>query len=97
MDAATGALVSVAVLIAVAVVALVMVLRQRRDDVGVCVVVLGDLGRSPRMQNHCVELLRCGRRVAAVAYGGSALVDELRIGAGFCFVELPQPWSLKSA
>lgn len=34
----------------------------------VCVAVLGDLGRSPRMQYHALSLARHGRGVALLGY-----------------------------
>nr|XP_020661599.1 chitobiosyldiphosphodolichol beta-mannosyltransferase [Pogona vitticeps] len=37
----------------------------------VAVVVLGDLGRSPRMQYHALSLARRGRRVAFLGYSGT--------------------------
>lgn len=41
------------------------------------VVVLGDLGRSPRMQYHISSLLKRGVRMHAVAYTGSNLIPFL--------------------
>lgn len=37
----------------------------------VCIVVLGDIGRSPRMQYHALSLATHGYRVHIVGYGGS--------------------------
>lgn len=37
----------------------------------VCVVVLGDVGRSPRMQYHSLSLADTGFDVDIVGYGGS--------------------------
>ena len=37
----------------------------------VCVVVLGDVGRSPRMQYHMLSLVNTGHQVDVVGYGGS--------------------------
>lgn len=45
--------------------------RGRVRPVGpglVCVAVLGDLGRSPRMQYHALSLARHGRRVALLGF-----------------------------
>ena len=36
----------------------------------VCIVVLGDIGRSPRMQYHALSLARSGFFVNIVGYGG---------------------------
>lgn len=55
-----------------AVAALLVVLLWRRRRAGgagrVCVAVLGDLGRSPRMQYHALALARHGRQVALLGY-----------------------------
>uniref|UniRef100_A0A8C5JX23 ALG1 mannosyltransferase n=1 Tax=Junco hyemalis TaxID=40217 RepID=A0A8C5JX23_JUNHY len=54
------------------VVALLLLLLWRRRRAGgagrVCVAVLGDLGRSPRMQYHALALARHGREVALLGY-----------------------------
>ena len=42
------------------------------------VLVLGDLGRSPRMQYHTRSLLGEGWRVTLVGYRESPLVEELQ-------------------
>ena len=44
--------------------------RERSGEGLVQVLVLGDAGRSPRMQYHCLSLLQCKYRVELVAYGG---------------------------
>jgi beta-1,4-mannosyltransferase len=49
--------------------------RRRRR---VAVVVLGDVGRSPRMQYHAVALAGCGADVDLIGYGGSATYPMLR-------------------
>ena len=43
----------------------------------VVVVVLGDLGRSPRMQYHVLSLLQAGHKVHFVGYTGESLIDAL--------------------
>ncbi|XP_076346099.1 ALG1, chitobiosyldiphosphodolichol beta-mannosyltransferase isoform X2 [Tachypleus tridentatus] len=43
----------------------------------VCIVVLGDFGRSPRMQYHALSLANEGYRVDVVAYGGSKLHEDV--------------------
>lgn len=43
----------------------------------VCVVVLGDVGRSPRMQYHALALLAVGAHVDLIGHAGSALPREL--------------------
>lgn len=43
--------------------------RRRGGGKGrVCVVVLGDVGRSPRMQYHALALARHGHEVALLGY-----------------------------
>jgi len=44
----------------------------------VLVAVLGDLGRSPRMQYHAVSLLNAGHDVTLVGYAGEDLVPALQ-------------------
>ncbi|XP_030337166.1 chitobiosyldiphosphodolichol beta-mannosyltransferase isoform X3 [Strigops habroptila] len=59
-------------LLLLAVVLAAWLWRRRRVAAGgagqVCVVVLGDLGRSPRMQYHALSLARHGRDVALLGY-----------------------------
>ncbi len=43
-----------------------------------CIVVLGDIGRSPRMQYHARSLLRSGANVDFVGVAESTLVEELQ-------------------
>ena len=51
--------------------------RVRRHKQGVCVVVLGDLGRSPRMQYHSLSLADAGFTVDVVGYGGESVFTNL--------------------
>ena len=47
-----------------------------RDDAGedrVLVVVLGDVGRSPRMQYHCLSLVQQSYNVDLVGLGGACV------------------------
>lgn len=52
--------------------ALLLLLLWRRRRAGgagrVCVAVLGDVGRSPRMQYHALALARHGRQVSLLGY-----------------------------
>ncbi|NXI44518.1 ALG1 mannosyltransferase, partial [Galbula dea] len=66
-----GLALAVALALAVGAVGLWALLWRRRAAGGagrVCVVVLGDLGRSPRMQYHALSLARHGRDVALLGY-----------------------------
>jgi len=45
--------------------------RSRRRPKHAAVVVLGDIGRSPRMMNHAVSLAKAGFRVSLIGYAES--------------------------
>lgn len=47
-------------------------LRGRKDPSKprICVLVLGDIGRSPRMQYHALSCAKAGFRVDMVGFGG---------------------------
>jgi beta-1,4-mannosyltransferase len=49
----------------------------RYDRWSVYVIVLGDLGRSPRMQYHAVCFAEQGYRVHLIGYPGSILMDDV--------------------
>lgn len=44
----------------------------------VCVVVLGDIGRSPRMQYHSLSLAKAGYKVDIVGYGETNPLESLK-------------------
>lgn len=44
----------------------------------VCVVVLGDIGRSPRMQYHSLSLAEEGHKVDIVGYGETEPLEEIK-------------------
>ncbi|XP_059835647.1 chitobiosyldiphosphodolichol beta-mannosyltransferase isoform X3 [Hypanus sabinus] len=71
-DASVSLLCAAAALVAVAV-SLMWASRRRggHDRRAVCVLVMGDLGRSPRMLYHSLSLARHGFSVTAVGYPGS--------------------------
>lgn len=48
------------------------------DKKSVCVVVLGDVGRSPRMQYHSLSLAKEGFKVNIIGYRSSEPISELR-------------------
>ncbi|EDV19433.1 uncharacterized protein TRIADDRAFT_33634 [Trichoplax adhaerens] len=52
-------------------------------DRNICVLVLGDIGRSPRMQYHSISLAKAGLKVDLVGYAGTkphdALIDQTNI------------------
>lgn len=45
----------------------------------VCVVVLGDIGRSPRMQYHSLSLAEHGHKVDIVGYGDTQPFENLKL------------------
>jgi beta-1,4-mannosyltransferase len=53
--------------------------KRRMDDrkLHVVVIVLGDVGRSPRMQYHALSLLQAGHEVSLVGYHGEQLIPAL--------------------
>lgn len=51
--------------------------REQSGEGVVQVVVLGDAGRSPRMQYHCLSLVQLDYTVELVGYGGTVLVCRL--------------------
>uniref|UniRef100_A0A8C3KMV5 Chitobiosyldiphosphodolichol beta-mannosyltransferase n=1 Tax=Calidris pygmaea TaxID=425635 RepID=A0A8C3KMV5_9CHAR len=70
--AAAGAALALGVSLAAVLVAVLWLWRRRAAAAGgagrVCVTVLGDLGRSPRMQYHALSLARHGRGVDLLGY-----------------------------
>ena len=58
---------------------LLAALKWREEDGKgrVAVIVLGDLGRSPRMQYHALSLCREGYDVEFVGYGGTKCIRVL--------------------
>jgi beta-1,4-mannosyltransferase len=58
----------------------------------VCVVVLGDIGRSPRMQYHAQSLIRQGFDVDIVGYTDSPVLDDLKENATIISVQKPFPF-----
>jgi beta-1,4-mannosyltransferase len=43
---------------------------KRSNVKHVCVIVLGDLGRSPRMNYHCLSFANAGYNVSFIGYKG---------------------------
>ena len=52
--------------------------RQSSSLKRICVVVLGDVGRSPRMQYHALSFAKEGYHVDLVGYGNSPLLQDLQ-------------------
>lgn len=49
---------------------LIKLLNNSKDDKHVFIVVLGDIGRSPRMNYHCLSLVKLGYKVSIIGYKG---------------------------
>ncbi|XP_001377236.2 chitobiosyldiphosphodolichol beta-mannosyltransferase [Monodelphis domestica] len=64
--------------------------RRRPRGRSVCVVVLGDVGRSPRMQYHALSLARRGFDVVMLGYCGSKPHDELLSNKKIRILYLPE-------
>jgi hypothetical protein len=58
--------------------------KTRKLKTSVQVVVLGDIGRSPRMQYHALSIAKHGGRVELVGYKGQALVFALTLLSTSC-------------
>ena len=56
----------------------------------VFVVVLGDIGRSPRMQYHAISFAKSGFEVFIVGYGGSRPQTDVLSNPNIRLVHLPQ-------
>lgn len=48
------------------------------ESKNVCVVVLGDIGRSPRMQYHSLSLAEMGHKVDIIGYGESEPLESVK-------------------
>ncbi|XP_066593668.1 chitobiosyldiphosphodolichol beta-mannosyltransferase isoform X2 [Prorops nasuta] len=53
-------------------------LLKRKKRKSVCILVLGDIGRSPRMQYHALSFAREGFAVNLIGYPGSLPLEELK-------------------
>lgn len=51
--------------------------RKTNSKPRICIVVLGDVGRSPRMQYHALSCAKAGYDVELVGFGGSSPIREL--------------------
>lgn len=51
---------------------------SNKEQKHVVVVVLGDLGRSPRMNYHALSLLELGHQVTLIGYDGEDVIPELQ-------------------
>lgn len=53
----------------------------KNDQVSVQILVLGDIGRSPRMQYHALSIARHGGQVSMIGYQGK----EVKLSTAFFF------------
>lgn len=51
--------------------------RKKNTKPRICIVVLGDVGRSPRMQYHALSCAKAGFQVELLGFGGSKPIQEL--------------------
>ena len=51
---------------------------RNREKNSICIVVLGDIGRSPRMQYHAISFAREEFSVQLIGYPGSAPLKRFR-------------------
>lgn len=62
--------------------------RARQNSI--IVMVLGDLGRSPRIQNHALCLIKAGWTIDIIAYKGSEVHQQILEGANLHFLAPPR-------
>ena len=73
---------AVSFLILVLVAIKLFMFKHRGDNVdgkNVCVIVLGDLGRSPRMNYHCLSFANAGYNVSFIGYKGLEILRQKKI------------------
>ncbi|XP_043252084.1 chitobiosyldiphosphodolichol beta-mannosyltransferase [Colletes gigas] len=71
-------------------------LKAYKEHKNVCVLVLGDLGRSPRMQYHVISLAKEGFTVDFIGYPGSLPLKEIRESPCIHIQYLPPPPELNN-
>lgn len=65
--------------------------RYRKKEKSVCIVVLGDIGRSPRMQYHAISFTKEGYTVEILGYPGSPPHQKLLNNPNVKFYYLREP------
>ena len=63
----------------------------------VAVVVLGDIGRSPRMRNHALSLAKEGFNVRMIGYGGSTLDKDITSNSNISINIMSEPFTYEFA
>lgn len=69
-------------------------MRKRKN---VCILVLGDLGRSPRMQYHVTSFVKEGFTVDFIGYPGALPLKEIRENPQIRIYYLSSPPSLENS
>lgn len=72
-------------------------LKKFKSDRNVCVLVLGDIGRSPRMQYHAISFAREGFTVDVIGYSGSPPIREISEDARVRIHYLQPPPELRNS
>ncbi|KAK2592422.1 mannosyltransferase [Conoideocrella luteorostrata] len=62
---------------------------QNPDDNHIQILVLGDIGRSPRMQYHAISVAKHGRKVDIVAYKGKPVINRYQNLSAYLLTLLP--------
>ncbi|KAL9063487.1 MAG: hypothetical protein Q9157_008221 [Trypethelium eluteriae] len=71
--------------------------KEREDEPSIQVIVLGDIGRSPRMQYHALSIANARGRVEIIGYQESDVHPEIRSNKSITIVPLsPTPSSLRT-
>ena len=67
-----------------AILLFILLVRSTKDrsNIKVCVLVLGDIGRSPRMQYHALSCANAGFQVDLVGFGGENVEEHEGGGVG---------------
>ncbi|XP_032669368.1 chitobiosyldiphosphodolichol beta-mannosyltransferase-like [Odontomachus brunneus] len=71
-------------------------LRRFKCSKNICVVVLGDVGRSPRMQYHAISFAKQGYTVNIIGYPGSPPLQEISENAHISVYYLQPPPELQN-
>ena len=72
-------------------------LNKFKSGNNVCVLVLGDIGRSPRMQYHAISFAREGFTVDVIGYPGSSPIREISENARIQIHYLRLPPELRNS
>lgn len=79
------------VIILTILISLALWCRTRKKEKNVCIVVFGDIGRSPRMQYHAISFTKEGYNVEIIGYPGSPPHQKLLSNPNVKFYYLSEP------